>query len=170
MPKLIKFKDMYPNIDKDAFVASGAVIAADVTIGANSGVWFNAVIRGDVAPVTIGKNTNIQDGAVVHTSRFDGPTHIGDNITIGHMTLIHACTLEDNSFIGMHATIMDNAIVQEWGFVGAGSLVTPGKVVGKYELWAGVPAKFVRKITDEEIEYMKGNVQNYVELAAEYKK
>ena len=169
MSRLIKFKDMYPKIDASAFVADGAVIAADVTIGANSGVWFNAVVRGDVCPVTIGKNTNIQDGSVVHTSRFDGPTHIGDNITIGHMALIHACTLEDNCFVGMSSTIMDKAIVEEWGFIAAGSLITPGKVVRKYELWAGRPAKFVRRITDDEIEYMKGNVQNYVDLAKEYK-
>lgn len=169
MSNLIKFKDMHPKIDTSAFIADGAVIAADVTVGANSGIWFNAVVRGDVSPVTIGKNTNIQDGSVIHTSRFDGPTHIGDNITVGHMALIHACTLEDNCFIGMGSIIMDKAVVEEWGFIAAGSLVTPGKIIRKYELWAGRPAKFVRKITDDEIDYMTGNVQNYVELAKEYK-
>lgn len=169
MSNLIKFKDMRPKIDTSAFIADGAVIAADVTVGANSGIWFNSVVRGDVSPVTIGKNTNIQDGSVIHTSRFDGPTHIGDNITVGHMALIHACTLEDNCFVGMGSIIMDKAVVEEWGFIAAGSLVTPGKVIRKYELWAGRPAKFVRKITDDEIDYMMGNVQNYVELAKEYK-
>lgn len=169
MSKIIKFRDKLPRIDREAFIAEGAVIAADVTIGPNSGIWFNAVVRGDVAPVTIGKNTNIQDGSVVHTSRFDGPTYIGDNITIGHMALIHACMLEDNCFVGMNSTIMDKAIIEQWGFVAAGSLVTAGKIVRKYELWAGRPAKFVRKITDEEIEFMKGNVENYVEFAKEYR-
>lgn len=168
MSGLINFRNMSPKIAKDVFIAKGAIIAADVTIGDNSGIWFNSVIRGDVAPVTIGKNTNIQDGSVIHTSRFDGPTHIGDNITVGHMALIHACTLHNNCFVGMSSTIMDNAIIEEWGFVGAGSLVTPGKVIRKKELWAGRPAKFVRYITDDEIEFMKGNVKNYVELAKEY--
>lgn len=161
---------MYPKIDQETFIAAGAVIAADVSVGTNSGIWFNAVIRGDVAPVVIGENTNIQDGSVVHTSRFDGPTHIGNNITIGHMALIHACTLKDNCFVGMSSTIMDKAIVEEWGFVAAGSLVTPGKVVGQYELWAGRPAKFLRRVTDEEIDFMKDNVRNYVQLAKEYRK
>lgn len=159
---------MQPRIAPDVFLATGAVVAADVTIGAASSIWFNTVLRGDVAPITIGRNSNIQDGTVVHTSRFDGPTHIGDNITIGHMALIHASILEDNCFIGMHSTVMDKVIVEEWGFVGAGSLVTPGKVVRKYELWAGRPAKFIRKITNEEIELMKSNVQNYMQLAREY--
>jgi gamma-carbonic anhydrase len=168
--KIIKFKNLEPKIHGSVYVAQGAVIAADVTIAANANIWFNAVIRGDVAPVSIGENTNIQDGCVVHTSRFDGPTNIGSNITIGHMALIHACTIEDNAFIGMQAAIMDKAIVEEYGFVGAGSLLPPGKVVKRKELWVGSPAKFVRYITDEELDFMRGNIENYVELAQEYKK
>ena len=120
--------------------------------------------------VTVGKNTNIQDGCVVHTSRFDGPTHIGSNITIGHMALIHACTIEDNAFIGMQSAIMDKAIIEEYGFVGAGSLVPPGKVIRKKELWVGSPAKFIRNVTDEELDFMRGNVENYLSLSSEYKK
>jgi carbonic anhydrase/acetyltransferase-like protein (isoleucine patch superfamily) len=118
--------------------------------------------------VIIGKNTNIQDGTVIHTSRFDGPPHIGDNITVGHMALLHACTVEDNAFIGMQAAVMDKAIVEEYGFVGAGSLVSPGKIVKRKELWMGRPAKFVRMVTDEEIDFMRGNVQNYLDLSNEY--
>ena len=131
-------------------------------------ICFNSVIRGDVAPVIIGKNTNIQDGTVIHTSRFDGPTHIGDNITVGHMALLHACTVEDNAFIGMQAAVMDKAIVEEYGFVGPGSLVSPGKIVKRKELWMGRPAKFVRMVTDEEIDFMRGNVRNYLDLSNEY--
>ncbi len=168
--KIIKFKNLEPKIHESAYIASGAVIAADVTIAANANIWFNTVIRGDVSPVSIGENTNIQDGCVVHTSRFDGPTNIGSNITIGHMALIHACTIEDNAFIGMQAAIMDKAIVEEYGFVGAGSLLPPGKVVKRKELWVGSPAKFVRYITDEELDFMRGNIENYLELAQEYKK
>jgi carbonic anhydrase/acetyltransferase-like protein (isoleucine patch superfamily) len=167
--KLIAFKEKYPSIHESVFLAAGVIIAADVTIAENSNIWFNSVIRGDVAPVIIGKNTNIQDGTVIHTSRFDGPTHIGDNITVGHMALLHACTVEDNAFIGMQAAVMDKAIIEEYGFVGAGSLVPPGKVVKRKELWMGRPAKFVRMVTDEEIDFMRGNVQNYLDLSNEYK-
>lgn len=166
---LIKYKNLYPNIDQSTFIAYGAIIAGDVTIGKNSGIWFNTVIRGDVAPVKIGSNTNIQDGSVIHTSRFNGPTIIGDNVTVGHMALIHACTIEDNSFIGMQSTIMDKAIVEEFGFLGAGSLLPPNKVIKKYQLWIGRPAKFVRMITDDEKDFMLDNWQTYVKLAQNYK-
>jgi carbonic anhydrase/acetyltransferase-like protein (isoleucine patch superfamily) len=118
--KLITFKDTKPTIHKSAFLANGVVIAADVTIAENANIWFNSVIRGDVSPVTIGKNTNIQDGSVIHTSRFNGPTHIGDNVTVGHLALLHACIIEDNAFIGMQAAVMDKVVVEEYGFVGAG--------------------------------------------------
>lgn len=167
--KIVPFREYKPQIHDSAYIADGAVIAGDVEISEYANIWFNSVVRGDVAPVKIGKNTNIQDGSVIHTSRFNGPTNIGDNITIGHMVLIHACTIEDNAFIGMHSTIMDKAIIEEYGFVGAGSLVPPGKIVRKRELWLGRPAKFIRNVNDEELEFMKGNVENYLTLAEEYK-
>ncbi|MFK7973266.1 MAG: gamma carbonic anhydrase family protein [Rickettsiaceae bacterium] len=167
--QIINYKNLTPVIDHSVFLASNVVIAGDVKIQASSSIWFNSVIRGDVAPVTIGQNTNIQDGTVIHTSRFDGATHIGDNITVGHMSLLHACTILSNAFIGMNATIMDNVIIEEYGFVGAGSLVPPNKRIKKYELWLGRPAKFIRMITEEEIASMKDNVQNYIDLAKSYK-
>ena len=167
--KLLPFKGIVPRIDASAYIADGAVIAGDVKIEENTSVWFNCVLRGDVAPIVVGKNTNIQDGTVIHTSRFDGPTYIGNNITIGHLALIHACRIEDNAFIGMQATIMDKAIIKEYAFVAAGSLVTPGKVVKAREMWAGRPAKFLRMVTDEEIDFMKDNVDNYINLARNYK-
>ena len=165
---LIAYKDTYRKVNKSCFVADGAKVIGDVTIGAESGIWFNCVLRGDVERITIGKRTNIQDGSVVHTSRFDGPTYIGNDITIGHMALIHACTIKDNAFIGMHSTVMDKAIIEEYGFIAAGSLVTNKKVVKAYELWAGRPAKFIRKVTDDEIAFMHDNIQNYIKLAKEY--
>jgi carbonic anhydrase/acetyltransferase-like protein (isoleucine patch superfamily) len=167
--KLLPFKGIFPKVHPDAYIADGSVIAGDVEINANSGIWFNSVLRGDVAPIKIGKNTNIQDGSIIHTSRFDGPTHIGDNVTIGHLALIHACTIADNAFIGMRAVIMDKAVIEEFAFVAAGSLVTPGKVVRKKELWAGSPAKPVRAVTDDEIAFMKDNIANYIHLASCYK-
>lgn len=166
---IMKYRNHYPQIDPSCYIANGVVIAGDVTIGKNSSVWFNSVIRGDVAAVIIGENTNIQDGTVIHTSRFDnGQTIIGNNITVGHMALLHACRVHDHAFIGMRATIMDQAVIEEHGFVAAGSLVTNGKIVKKHELWAGSPAKFIRKISQEEQEFMVDNVQNYINLAQEY--
>src|ERR1700761_59284 len=101
--KLLPFKDKYPVIDKSVFIADGTMIIGDVTIGKNSNIWFNCVLRGDVAPISIGEGTNVQDGSIIHTSRFNGPTTIGNNITIGHMALLHACTIKDNAFIGMRS-------------------------------------------------------------------
>lgn len=168
--KLVPYKGNTPKIHKSTYIADGVVIAGEVAIGTNTGIWFNSVLRGDVAPITIGNNTNIQDGSIVHTSRFDGPTYIGNNVTVGHMALIHASSIKDNAFIGMHATIMDKAVIEEFGFIGAGSIVTPGKVVKPREMWVGLPAKFIRYITEDEIKFMQDNVQNYINLAEEYKK
>ena len=149
-------------------MAEGTYIIGDVKIDADSSVWFASVIRGDVAQVTIGKGTNIQDGTIIHTSRLNGPTHIGDYVTIGHSAVIHACTLHNHAFIGMKALVMDQAIVEEFGFVAAGAVVSPGKIVKSRELWAGVPAKYIRNLTDEEVENIKKSAQNYMDLARDY--
>lgn len=157
-----------PKIDSSCFIADGAVIAGEVEIKANASIWFNSVIRGDVAAIYIGQNTNIQDGTVIHTSRNNGPTHIGSDITIGHQALIHACTIKEGAFIGMRAIVMDHAIIEEQAFVAAGSLVTPGKKVKYRELWAGHPAKFVRMVTEKELNFMHENAIHYCKLAAAY--
>lgn len=167
--RIIRYKDKIPVIDPSAYVSEGVYIIGDVTLGADSNIWFGSVLRGDVAPITVGKNTNIQDGAIIHTSRNDGPTHIGDNVTIGHRAMIHACIIKDCAFIGMSATIMDKAIIEPFGFVAAGALVSPGKVVGSKQLWAGVPAKYIRDLRDDEIEHIKKSADNYVRLSKEYK-
>ena len=166
---LIKYKNISPQIHESAYLAEGTYIIGDVKIDADSSIWFSSVIRGDVAPVTIGKGTNIQDGTIIHTSRFNGPTHIGDYITIGHGAIIHACTLHNHSFIGMRAVVMDKAIVEEFGFVAAGAVVSPGKIVRSRQLWAGVPAKYVRDLTDSEIEHIKESALNYMKLVEDYK-
>ncbi|MGI4776400.1 MAG: gamma carbonic anhydrase family protein [Janthinobacterium lividum] len=169
MHQIITFNNITPNIDKDAYISNNCIIVGDVVIGKNSSIWFNSVLRGDVNPIRVGNNTNIQDGTIIHTSRFDGPTEIGSNITIGHRVMLHACTILDFAFIGMSATILDRAIVEEYGFVAAGALLTPEKVVKSKQLWAGVPAKFVRTITDIELKHMQENYQHYVKLAAKYR-
>jgi carbonic anhydrase/acetyltransferase-like protein (isoleucine patch superfamily) len=167
--KILSYKQLAPKIDESAFIAEGVIIIGDVTIGEDSSIWFNSVIRGDVARVEIGKATNIQDGTIIHTSRNDGPTIIGNKVTIGHRAVIHACIIQDEAFIGMSATVMDKAIIETYGFVAAGALIPPGKVVKSKELWAGIPAKFIRHLTQQEIDYINVSSENYIRLANDYK-
>jgi len=166
--KLIPYNKVTPHIDKEAYIADNCSIIGDVTIGNKSSVWFNSVLRGDVAGIRVGDNSNIQDGTIIHTSRFNGFVSIGNNITIGHCCLLHACTIEDNAFIGMRATIMDHAIVEKYAFVAAGSLVTPNKVIKSKELWMGSPAKFIRHLSVQELARMQDNVENYINLSEHY--
>lgn len=158
-----------PNISPKAFIAPSASVIGDVTIGERSSVWYNSVVRGDVNYVKIGSDTNIQDGSVVHVSRSNIggavlPTIIGDRVTVGHSAVLHACTLEDESFIGMGASILDGAVVGSKAMIAAGALVTPGTKVPSGELWAGVPAKYMRKLSDEELAHLKTSSTNYAEL------
>ncbi len=163
------YKGKTPNIHKEAFIAPTSAIIGDVTIGKGSGIWFNCVLRGDVEPITIGERTNIQDGSVIHCTRGGGKTIIGNNITIGHKALIHACTLQDECFIGMGAILMDNVIVETGGMVAAGALVTPNKLIRKGEIWAGNPAKFFRNLTKEEADFIMISANNYYKHVLEYK-
>ena len=165
---LIPYKRIEPILDESVYLAPGACIIGDVEIKKNSSIWFGAVIRGDVAPITIGQGTNIQDGAVVHTSRNDGPTEIGDFVTIGHKAIIHACTLKNNSFVGMGAIVMDKSIVEEYGFVAAGAVISPGKIVKSRELWAGVPAKKIRDLSDDDVREIEESAKQYIKLAERY--
>lgn len=165
---LIPYKRIEPILDESVYLAPGGCIIGDVEIKKKSSIWFGAVIRGDVAPITIGECTNIQDGAVIHTSRHDGPTDIGNNVTVGHRAIIHACTIKDNAFIGMGSIIMDKSVVEEYGFVAAGAVVSPGKIVKSRELWAGVPAKKIRDLTDEDIKEIDESAIQYVKLAERY--
>lgn len=161
-------KGVSPTIAPGAFIAPGSAVIGDVHIAKDVGVWFGCVIRGDVHIIRIGERTNIQDGTVIHVTRKTGPTHIGSGITIGHSCLLHACTLEDNCFIGMRATIMDGAIVESGGWVAAGALVTPGKRVPSGQIWAGNPAKYFRDLTEEEQAFIPVSAEHYVKHAREY--
>jgi len=153
--KIIKYNNILPKIDASSFVADNTIISGNVEIGRNSGVWYGVVIRGDVAEIKIGNYTNIQDNSVVHVTRANhaqnktghngGPTIIGSYVTIGHSAIIHACTIEDYSFIGMGAIIMDLAKVEKYAMVAAGAVVTPGKIVKSGQIWAGNPAKYFRE-------------------------
>ena len=168
MATLLPYRGIWPRLATRVFVAPDASIIGDVDIGADASIWFGCVVRGDVNVVRIGKRTNVQDGTVIHVAKEGQGTFIGDDITIGHMALLHACTLEDGSFIGMRATVMDDALVEGGAMVAAGALITPGKRVRRGELWAGAPAKKIRELSDDDLLKMGKLVPRYVALAAEY--
>ncbi|MEQ9348988.1 MAG: gamma carbonic anhydrase family protein, partial [Alphaproteobacteria bacterium] len=126
------------------------------------------VLRGDVSPIRIGRRSNIQDGTVVHVSDGGPGTDIGDDVTVGHMALLHACTVESFAFIGMKACVMDGAIVESGAMVAAGALVTPGKRVRAGQLWAGTPARFMRQVSEIERAYFGWSAANYAKLARAY--
>ncbi len=156
-----------PKIHPSAKILAGAIVIGDVTIRENVNIWYNAVVRGDMARITIDENTNIQDGVVVHTDT-GMPTVIGKNITIGHGAIIHACTIEDDALIGMGSIILDGAIVRRGAMVAAGCLVPPNKVVPEYSLVVGNPMRIVRQLTEEEIEANRANVEAYLKLVSEH--
>lgn len=161
------YKGQYPNTKDAGFIAESADIAGDVTLAEGTSVWFNASIRADIAAVHIGKNSNIQDNAVVHVSAAV-PSTIGKGVTIGHGAIIHACSIEDNCLIGMGAIILDKATIQKDSIVGAGALVTQNKTFPPASLILGNPAKLVRSLSKEEIEGIRKNAIEYVNLAGEY--
>ena len=166
--KFIPYNNIYPQIAKDSFVAPSADIIGDVKVGSKTGIWFGCVLRGDVAKIRVGDRTNIQDGTVIHVTRGGHPTIIGSGVTIGHQALLHACNLQDSCFVGMGATIMDDAIVETGAMVAAGALVTPGKVIKKGQIWAGNPAKYFRDLTQEESDFIEISENNYVKHVEEY--
>ena len=165
---ILPYRGVLPTIDETAFIAPNATVIGDVAIGPESGIWFNCVVRGDVHVIRIGARTNIQDGTVIHVARDKFGTYIGDDITVGHNALIHACTLQDRCFVGMSATVMDGAVIESTGMLGAGALLSPGKRIGAGELWTGVPARKMRDLREEEIAFFKVSAGNYAELAREY--
>jgi carbonic anhydrase/acetyltransferase-like protein (isoleucine patch superfamily) len=149
------------------YCAPSAVIVGDVAIGENASVWFNAVIRGDVAPVKIGKGVNVQDGAVIHCDT-DVPNVIGDDVTIGHGAIVHGMSVGDGTLIGMHATLLSRTQIGKECLIAAGAVVPPGLVVPDRMCVMGVPGKIVRPVTEEELKYMRWLAPHYVELAEKY--
>ena len=166
---ILPYKKVLPSIDGTAFVAETAVVIGDVEIGEDSGIWFGCVVRGDVNVIRIGKRTNIQDGTIIHVASRGQGTFIGDDITVGHMAVLHACTLESGCFIGMKACVMDGAYVESQAMVAAGALVTPGKRVKRGQLWAGSPAKYLRDLTAAELAFFPESATHYAGLAREYR-
>ncbi|MCB9965055.1 MAG: gamma carbonic anhydrase family protein [Rhodospirillales bacterium] len=168
MSFILPYKNIRPKISDKAFIAPTAAIIGDVDIGEGTGVWFGCSVRGDVNDIRIGKRTNIQDGSVIHVTRNVQGTYIGDEVTIGHMALLHACTIEDRAFIGMGAIVMDEAVVETYGMLAAGAMLTPGRRVLSGQLWAGRPAKYWRDLTQEERDFIPVSAENYARHVTEY--
>ncbi|WP_079478394.1 gamma carbonic anhydrase [Halobacillus salinus] len=166
---ICEYKGKVPNIDSSAFIAEDSVITGDVTIGKEASIWFKTVIRGDVAPVHIGNQTNIQDLSMLHQSP-DQPLIIEDGVTVGHQVTLHSAQIRENALIGMGSLILDGAEIGEEAFIGAGSLVPPGKKIPPRTLAFGRPAKVVRELTDDDFSEMNRIRKSYVEKGQYYKK
>ena len=163
------FEGIKPKIDDSCFIAETAVVIGDVVLEENVNVWYGTVIRGDVNYVRIGKNTNVQDNTVIHVDSGGYPTIIGDNVTIGHGAIVHACNIGNNTLIGMGAIVLDGAEIGENVILGAGALVPPGKKIPSNSLAVGSPAKVVRELGEEEIEKRIHHAHRYAALAEKHK-
>lgn len=166
---IIDYKNHTPKISDSAFIAPNATIIGDVEIGENSSVFFGSVVRGDIAPVRIGNNTNVQDLSVLHQTP-GLPLTLEDNVTIGHTVTLHSCTVKQGALVGMDSIVLDEAVIGENAFVGAGSLVTGGTVIPPNTLAFGRPAKVVRELTSEDLEEMRRINETYVGHIPNYKK
>lgn len=168
------FKGKTPSIHETAYIDEQATIIGDVTVGKDSALWPHAVARGDISSITIGERTNIQDGAILHVTHAseyseEHPLKLGDDVTIGHSAVLHACTIFDRSLIGMGSVILDGAIINSDCMIAAGSLVGPGKNIESGYLYVGSPVKQVRKLTDKERDFLLYSAKSYVDLKDEYK-
>jgi len=149
MALILPVNGISPEFGTDCFIAENATIVGDVRMGRECSVWFNTVIRGDVHLIRIGDKTNIQDGAILHCTYQKAPLYIGNRVSIGHRAIVHGCTLHDDVLIGMGAIVMDHAVIHSGSIIGAGSVVLENTVVEKGWIWAGVPAKPVKKVSEE---------------------
>jgi carbonic anhydrase/acetyltransferase-like protein (isoleucine patch superfamily) len=165
---IASFDNKHPQIKDSVFVAQSAQIIGDVSIDENSSVWFNSVIRGDVNNINIGKNTNIQDGCVLHVTKNTNPLIIGDRVTIGHRVVAHGCKIGSKSLIGIGSVVLDGSVIEELSVVAAGSLVPPGYKVPGGVLVVGVPVKIKRDLNQQEIKRIYELSQNYVEYSKQY--
>jgi len=167
------FNGIWPRIHDSAFIAPGCRIIGDVEIGAEASIWYNCVIRADINHIRIGARSNVQDGTIIHCdspkpngpkpSRPEGfPTIIGEDVLIGHLAMIHGCTLESRAFVGLGAIVMDGARIESDGMLAAGALLSPGKVIGARQLWMGRPAAYARDLTDAAVADMQAGVRGYV--------
>lgn len=165
---LKSFRGISPQVASTAFIVETAALIGDVTVGEQSSIWFNVVVRGDVNYIRIGERTNIQDGSVVHVTHKTHPTLIGDDVTIGHNVTLHGCRIGNRCLIGMGAIVMDDAEIGDDAMIAAGALVVPGTVVPSGTLFAGSPAKQKRLLTEAEIAGLKKSAENYLGYTRSY--
>jgi carbonic anhydrase/acetyltransferase-like protein (isoleucine patch superfamily) len=163
------FRGVHPQIHPTAFIEESAQVIGDVHIGAESSVWFNAVVRGDVYYIRIGSRTNIQDGTVIHVTNGTHATILEDEVTVGHNVTLHGCHIERGCLIGMGSIVMDDVKIGAQSIVAAGALVSPGTIVPPRSLVMGMPAKVKRPLTDEEVAGLDLYWQNYIEYTKLYK-
>ena len=158
-----------PDVAADAFVAPGAVLVGDVRVASGASIWYGCVLRGDVRAIRVGERTNLQDGTIVHGTTLGHPVQIGADVTIGHAAVIHACTLEDRTFVGIGARVLDGAVMKSGSMLAAGAVLTPGKVVPAGQLWAGAPARPLRELTTDELLALDISAKRYMALARQYR-
>ena len=163
------FEKNVPNVHPDAWVASNATLIGKVKLEKNSSIWFNAVLRGDIELITIGENSNIQDGSVLHTDP-GYKLNVGKGVTVGHKVMLHGCQIADDTLIGIGSIILNNAKIGKNCIVGANSLITENKIIPDNSLVVGSPGKILRKVTEEEIKAIHENAKHYVDGSKKYKK
>lgn len=170
MPIIKPINGKHPKIPKEIFIAENATIVGEVTMGSGCSVWFNAVIRGDVHYIKIGNKVNVQDGAIIHATYKKSPTTIGNNVSIGHNAIVHGCTIKDNVLVGMGSIVMDDCIVESNSIIAAGAVVTKNTHIEGGSVYAGVPAKKVKDISQELIsEEIDRIANNYVKYSSWFK-
>ena len=165
---IIGYRGISPQLADGVFLAPTATVIGDVHIGADSGIWFGVILRGDVNRIRIGRRTNLQDGTIVHVTSGTHPTEIGDGVTVGHGVKLHGCTIADGCLIGIGAIVLDGAVIGEASMVAAGTLVVPGTVVPPRSLVVGSPGKVKRTLTDEESDQLAALADRYVAYRLEY--
>ena len=162
------FEDLHPTLADDAFVAEGAVVVGDVVLGAQASVWYGTVLRGDTMPIRVGARSNVQDNAVVHITTNVAGTVIGEEVTVGHRVILHACTVGDRVLVGMGAIVLDEAVVEREVIIGAGSLVPPRARLQSGFLYLGSPAKKIRTLRDGDHAMIEEGWRAYVDLAVRH--
>ena len=166
---IMSYKGIVPKIGKNVLICDGVRIIGDVEIGDDSNVWFNAVLRGDVFPIKIGKRTNIQDGSILHVTTDKFALNIGDDVTVGHNAILHGATIGNRCLIGMGAIVLDNAVIEDEAIVAAGSVVKPGMIVPSGMMVGGIPAKIIREVRPDEKKGFIESAEHYREISESYR-